>query len=238
MKSLQLAALALALLHFFAASSANAAVMTFDNLRNPDVDISSRTYEENGILATGDGWLRLYSRDNVHLDDSGTSASRYVDFSMDTLFDAVGFDLDPVNFDYFLCAPEIRPCSLTTYDNVFMQGFVGDDLVASFMFNMGLGADPFPVLFDDTFRNLTMLRIGVAFPPTRPAGYTSICGAPCSHFAIDNVALSPVSLSPVPVPAGMSLGAIGVLILSLLAFRQRRVVVLRHDSRGESTLSL
>jgi len=236
MKSLTLAALAFVLSPVFAVWGANAAVMTFDDLRVGDG--ISHTYEENGILAVGNGDIGSYARGNLHLDDFGTAASSYVDFSMDSSFDAVGFDLDPFDFEYYLCSPDVRPCTLATYDNVLMQGFVEGNLVASFLFNMGIGTDPFPVLFDDSFKNLTSLRIGVASPPTTPAGYTSFCSAPCSHFSIDNLVLSPVALSPVPVPAGMSLGGIGILILSLMAFRQRRVVALRHDSRGERTMSL
>lgn len=235
MKRWKLAVLALALSPFFAASGANAAVMTFDNLRVGDG--ISHTYEENGILATGNGDIGIYARGNLHLDDFGTSASSYVDFSMDSSFDAVGFDLDPFDFEYYLCSPDVRPCTLATYDNVLMQGFVGGNLVASFLFNMGLGTDPFPVLFDDSFKNLTLLRIGVASPPTTPAEYTSFCSAPCSHFSIDNLVLSPVALSPVPVPAGMSLGGIGILILSLMAIRQQRAVALRQDRQGPNAMS-
>ena len=126
---------------------ANAAIITFDEV---NIDPFARTYSENGILATGSdgisptsGALGRYGYQSVHLDDGGTDAPGKVTFTTGSYFDAVGFDLDPVEFSKGLCDRTIEEfpqiICIESFDNVLVKGFDGANLVASFLFNMGLG---------------------------------------------------------------------------------------------------
>ena len=194
-----------------AVGEVGAVTMTFSGV---NLDPGAYTYSENGILASGDGTLGIFGTQVIHFDDSGTSAPDSVTFTMASPFDAIGFDLDPVAFDFRLCDPVTGVCENRTFENVLLQGFTGTNLVTSFMFNMGTGNGPYPVHLDQTFKNLTAFRISIIFP-TIPVNYVAECGSPCSHFEIDNV-----ELAPVPLPATLPLEALGLAILALFGFRR------------------
>ncbi|MBC7478866.1 MAG: hypothetical protein H7317_12350 [Pseudorhodobacter sp.] len=200
------------------AQSAGAATVTFDKI---NIDPFAHSYSENGILVVGTGALGHYGNQNVHLDDGGTDAANKVTFTTGSYFDAVGFDLDPVAFAGFLCDGSPRVC-IESFDNVLLSGFDGTNLVASFLFDMGMGKDPYPVVLDDRFKNLTAFSIQVI---TENIPFYSFCRfeSPCSHFEIDNVELVSSSIvAAVPVPASLPLGALGLLGLAALAVRRKR----------------
>lgn len=200
------------------AQSAGAATVTFDKI---NIDPFARSYSENGILVVGTGALGHYGNQKVHLDDGGTDAANKVTFTTGSYFDAVGFDIDPVAFAGGLCDGSPRVC-IESFDNVLVTGFDGANLVASFLFNMGMGKDPYAVALNDTFKNLTAFSIQVV---SENIPFYSFCHlqAPCSHFEIDNVELVPSTVvAAVPLPAGLPLGALGLLALTALAFRRKR----------------
>ncbi len=199
---------------------AGAATMTFSGI---NIDPIARTYSENGIFASGNGTLGLYSANSIHFDDGGTSAPSMVTFTTGSRFDAIGFDLDPVGFGFHQCDAITRICENKTFDNVLLKGFDGANLVTSLLFSMGTGKDSYPVQLDDTFRNLTAFTIAIVLPSI-PFNYFLDCDSPCSHFQIDNVELVPtVEIAPVPLPATLPLEAAGLMILALVAFRRRPI---------------
>ena len=204
----------------FATLPAAAATMTFAGL---SADPLAKTYLEDGIFASGNGNLGLYSGNGgLHFDDGGTSAPSKVNFSMVSNFDAISFLLDPVAFDFVVCSGR-NNCTTPTYLNVLVQGFRGATLVSDFKFDMGPSPDPYMVNLGGLFSNLTTLMIGVVYPEFAQIkaipGVTSAgpC-APCSHFDIDNV-----TLAPVPLPAGLPLAATGLAALAFLTRRRRSV---------------
>ena len=192
-----------------------AATMTFNSI---NLDPGAMTYSEDGIFASGNGMLGLYVSSMLHFDDYGTAAPSAVTFSMDSLFDAVSFLLDPVGFDFFV-ELEDRSYLQPTYMNVLVQGYRGATLVSDLNFDMGSSPDPYKVKLGSTFSNLSSLVISIL--PPNFAEYSAMPGFsyagpcdPCSHFNIDNL-----KLAPVPLPAGLPLLASG---LALLAFVARR----------------
>ena len=199
---------------------AGAATMTFSGV---NIDPIARTYSENGIFASGNGTLGLYSTGSIHFDDGGTSAPSTVTFTTGSRFDAVGFDLDPVGFEFRQCDAITRICEDKTFDNVLLKGFDGANLVASLLFSMGTGKDSYPVKLGDAFKNLTAFTIAIALPNI-PFNYLRDCNAPCSHFQIDNVELAPtVEIAPVPLPATLPLEMAVLIMLALVAFRRRTI---------------
>lgn len=199
---------------------ASAATMTFNNI---SLDPLSKTYAEDGIFASGNGFLGIENGSGgLHLDDAGTSAPSKVNFTMASNFNAASFLLDPVGFDLVVCSGK-NTCAEPTYINVLVQGFRGATLVSNLTFNMGATLDPYLVNLGGAFTDLSSLLIGIIYPDI--ASYKALPGvtsagpcAPCSHFNIDNV-----TLAPVPLPAGLPLAATA---LGLLAFvtRRRRMI--------------
>lgn len=199
---------------------AQAATMTFDNLTDP----FATSYSENGITATGDGDMGMYSTGSVHIDDGGTSAPSQVTFTMAAgAFDAVSFDLRPIGF-YLEYTDPAGNLSMPSWANVQVQGFSGINLVSSLTFDMG--QTPTTITLNSMFRNLTSLTIGILFPDwiyqNLPANASVYCDSPCSHFEIDNVTLNAVNPAPVPLPAGLPLAASGLAVLAGLARRRSR----------------
>lgn len=207
MKKTHFAILTFVVAQTIAVGEVGAVTMTFSGV---NLDPFATTYSENGIVASGNGALGEFGTQVLHIDDSGTDASSSVRFTMASSFDAIGFDLRPASFDFSVCDPATGVCENKTFENVLLQGFNGANLVTSFMFNMGTGNGPYPVHLDNTFKNLTAFTISAIFP-TSPG----MCGAPCSHFEIDNV-----ELAPVPLPATLPLEALGLAILALFGFRR------------------
>ena len=202
---------------------AQAATMTFDNLTDP----FATSYSENGITATGNGDMGMYSTGSVHIDDGGTSAPSQVNFTMAAgAFDAISFDLQPLGFSLELCDDGTGICTSPSFENAKVEGFSGATLVASLLFDMGPGSSPYTVALSSAFRNLPSLTISVVYPvallQSPPAGMSSWCDSPCSHFEIDNVTLNAVTPAPVPLPAGLPLAASGLVALGALALRRRK----------------
>ena len=200
------------------AMPALSATMTFSDI---GLDPLAKSYVENGIFASGNGNLGIENGGGgLHLDDFGTSAPSKVSFTMASNFDAISFLLDPVAFDFTVYFDN-RTTSRPTYLNVLVQGFRSGALVSNLMFDMGSASDPYLINLNGAFNNLSSLVIGILNPDF--ALYRSLPGvasvgpcAPCSHFNIDNV-----TLSPVPLPAGLPLAATGLGLLALVARRRR-----------------
>lgn len=196
---------------------AQAATMTFDNLTDP----FATSYLENGITATADGDMGMYSSGTLHIDDGGTSAPSTVTFSMAKAFSALSFDLRPIGFYLSICDDESGGCTSPTFPNVRVEGFSGAGLVSSLLFDMGAGNTPRNVTLGSTFSNLTSMTISIVYPlallQNPPAGTSAWCDNPCSHFELDNV-----TLAPVPLPAGLPLAASGLVALGAMALRRRK----------------
>lgn len=222
MKSRIAACLLAAPLAAVLASQAPAATMTFDNL----IDPFATSYTENGITATADGDMGMYSTGSLHIDDGGTSAPSMARFTMGAgAFDAISFDIRPIGF-YLEYTDPAGNLSLPTWANVQVQGFSGINLVSSLMFDMGKGQTPYTVTLGSVFSNLTALTISIVFPDwiykNLPPDADVYCDNPCSHFEIDNVTLTAVTPAPVPLPAGLPLAASALAALGAVAFRRRK----------------
>jgi hypothetical protein len=203
------------------ASPVSSATMTFSGI---NLDPLARTYSEDGIFASGNGYLGVYAASALHFDDGGTAAPSKVSFTMASHFNAVSFLLDPVNFDFRICTSAISSCAASTYVNVLVQGFRDGALVSNLMFNMGPSPDPYTVALGSVFNDLSSLVIGILYPSLAqfqplPAGSRIDPCAPCSHFNIDNV-----TLAPVPLPASLPLAASGLAILGFLTRRRSQAV--------------
>lgn len=210
-----------ALSAFLATTQAQAATMTFNSLTDP----IATSYSENGITATGNGHMGMYSSGNLHIDDGGTSAPSRVTFTMAAgAFTALSFDIRPIGF-YLEYADPDGNLSAPGWANVQVQGFSGIDLVSSLMFDMGKGQTPYTVTLGSVFSNLTALAISIVYPDwllqNLPKDAYAWCDSPCSHFEIDNVTLTAVTPAAVPLPAGLPLAASGLALLGGLALRRR-----------------
>ena len=193
------------------------ATMTFSDL---NLDPFAHTYAEDGMLASGNGDMGLYNPSALHIDDSGTTAPSRVSFSMASNFDAVSFLLDPVAF-HFAVFHDDRTITQPTYLNVLVEGFRDGGLVSSMMMDMGASPDPYLVSLGGLFSNLSSLAISIldpdyAFYRSQPGVVFAGGCAPCSHFNVDNV-----TLSPVPLPAGLPLFLSGLGLLAVIARRRR-----------------
>lgn len=191
------------------AGSAQGATMGFDSLPDYFAAPLNMAYSEDGITATTDfGVLVSFgSVGMAHLDDSGTDVADRITFAMSGRFDAQSFDIAPLTSDYTLGGVP------AAYDNVLVQGWRDGVLVAQDLFAMGTG--PWIYRFGADFSGLDQLVIGAVTPG---AGDPGLCfAAPCAHFDIDNISLTPVA--PVPLPAGLPLLLAG---LAPLALRRRR----------------
>ena len=89
------------------------------------------------------------------------------------------------------------------------------------MMDMGASPDPYLVSLGGLFSNLSSLAISIldpdyAFYRSQPGVVFAGGCAPCSHFNVDNV-----TLSPVPLPAGLPLFLSGLGLLAVIARRRR-----------------
>lgn len=213
-----IAAFALVLMQ---ASVAPAATMAFDNLAVFANDFKGKSYTENGVTAVGNAPLfesYFRSKDNLYLANSGWGGSTAVKFSMDSVFNAVSFDLTPSVFDYFIRNTATGKTTAASYANVKVSGFNAAGLVAELVFNMGTVMTQKTYLLGTAFSNLTSLVIGFKDPVLGAVGKNLVaqCSAPCSRFRLDNV-----SLAPVPLPAGLVL-MLSALAAMMFAARTRR----------------
>lgn len=207
---------------------AAAATMTFTGIHAgcgaaPEV---FQGHVEDNIVATprGFGTMAAAGTPGVgHMDDGGTGCARSADFELFALagllpdgtafsFDRRRFDAASVQMRPFataFCAPgrdEAEFFCGDAYENVRWEGFRDEVLVASHTFFVGTGA-PYLLSFGDLFRNLSSLRLTALLPVEGGRCDDS----PCGHFEIDDLVLTAVGLSPVPVPAALW------LLLSALA---------------------
>lgn len=200
-------------------SQACGATMTFDKALSPEDYFATYSYVENGIKMVADRPLDpTFLGGVLHMDDGGTSASRHVTFTMGKRFRAVSFQVPWSSFNSFICNDETGECEQFTSNNLLIEGFRGGKSVISQWINTDDVA-PNSFQFSRAFTGLTSIRLWLLGPQllNRP-GYTSFCADnPCSHFNLDNV-----TLSPVPVPAGLPLVGSAIAMLGFLGVRARK----------------
>lgn len=194
-------------------SAAGAATMTFTGVGD---DPDQTVWVENRIEADANGrQIGDFARpDAAHMDDSGSSYARFIEFSMYRPFHAKSFDIFPVGWDVIY----EKDGELVRYDfdNVEITGYRNGEVVTQDRFNMlNVGST---YTFGSAFRSLDLLRIGFTplFELPRDILVGSQC-SPCTHFDIDNV-----TLAPVPLPATLGLLGFGAAALGSLRLTRRR----------------
>ncbi|MCK5828900.1 MAG: hypothetical protein KAH20_01185 [Methylococcales bacterium] len=170
-----------------------AAKMTFNNLRDSSFD-----YIENGITVSGEGEIG-FSRLEGHLDDSGTSYSNYLIFSMDNPFTAIQFDIS-----HYVLNDHYAELGI-------VEGFLNGRLIASARLLPPIQSAKYTMTLPDTFTGLDTLRISISdyshlmsntfLLPEDPNFFEIPCN-PCIHFSIDNITLEPSNSRPERTPAG------------------------------------
>lgn len=183
------AAIAVALTGLSATATA-AATMNFDTL--PDEGAMLSTYVENSITAKAIGGALAYSGQPgfAHIDDSGTGLASGLDFTMGGLFDAVGFSLTSLGYNFW------DPPGPYT-DNIVVTGFQGSTIVSTATYLLSdIAGTVQSILLGAGFTGLSKLRIELLYPVN-----TAMCDAPCGHFDLDSVTLNPAGMAPVPLPA-------------------------------------
>ncbi|MCK5828901.1 MAG: VPLPA-CTERM sorting domain-containing protein [Methylococcales bacterium] len=181
---------------FLMTSSLHAAVMTFDSL-TANGGIPS-IYTENGITASGTASI-FVTPGEAHLDDFGTPFLDHMDFTMDSLFSAISFDVNELNGGNFFS------------DLGTAEGFLNGALIASFDFSSATSIINLP----SSFIGLDTLRI------TATSHFelnSSTDCAPCNHFGIDNITL--MTPSPVPLPAAFPLMISALAGLGLFRYKR------------------
>ena len=209
------AALAIGGLSLLGAGSAAAATISFAGLPGDYGGTPGATYTENGITAAGiGGGLASFEGTGAHLDPSGTPCSQGVSLTTDRRFNPVSAAIQPVTTPFGITAyssqSDVGDCAGggEPYDNVLVQGYRDASLVASDQFFMG--SSPFGYAFGDAFRNIDALQVFALDPDFGVLG--GVClDAPCAHFN-----LTSVEISPVPLPAAgwmfvSALAGLGIL---------------------------
>lgn len=187
----------------FVASEGRAATMGFDDLPFFTLD---PVYVENGVTARAlNGDLGSFGSGGAHLDDSGSSLTSAIDFTMSRLFAPISFDLFALRTAY--CADDNDVTCDSPYDNVLVQGFLNGAETFSDTFFAGAPG----VLSTYDFASaapIDTLRISAVLPD--PARFGGFCiDAPCGHFEIDDV-----TLAPVPVPPALPLLMAAVALIA------------------------
>ncbi len=208
------------------AGLAPAATMEFNNFDLMTADFTARSYSEAGIKATGNApVIESFARGGsgkVYLADGGWGGPTKLTFTMDSLFNAVSFDVTAGIFDYLVTNTLKNTSKIGSFKNILIQGFDATGLVASRAINMGsdVGAETTYAL-GAAFRNLSSLVIGFTPTPSFAANATGpnrtaqCINLPCSRFRLDNV-----TLAPVPLPAALSLMLAALAGLTLVARRR------------------
>lgn len=191
------------------AGMAAANTMTFDGLSDEGAQATS--YAENGITATALGGVLAYlsAPGAAHLDDSGTAMGYGLDFTMAGTFDAAGFSLTSLGYNFWDIPDPLS-------DNIFVTGFLGGNTVASASYTLsGIAGTVQSIILGAAFSGLDRLRIELLYPVN-----SALCDAPCGHLDLDSVTLTPAGIAPVPLPpAGALLAGAGI---ALAALRRRR----------------
>src|SRR5262245_7537526 len=106
--------------------AASAATMTFTGLPRGE---QTNTWTEGGITAkTGWGAIGSHSRPGMaHIDDGGSGFAFAIGFTMDSLFNAVSFDIHALTSSY--CS-DWDTCGVP-FDNVVVEGWRGGTKVAN-----------------------------------------------------------------------------------------------------------
>lgn len=189
-KSGKIAAIIAVVASGLSATASVAATMNFDTL--PDEGAQLSTYVENGITAKAIGGALAYSGSPgfAHIDDSGTGLASGLDFTMGGLFDAVGFSLTSLGYNFW------DPPGPYT-DNIVVTGFQGNSIVSTATFLLSdIAGTVQSIMLGTGFTSLSKLRIELLYPVN-----SATCDAPCGHFDLDSVTLNAVGPAPVPLPA-------------------------------------
>ncbi|MDA0675696.1 MAG: hypothetical protein O3A88_04955 [Proteobacteria bacterium] len=212
------AAIAIGGLSMLGAGPAEAATISFSGLTGGCGGTPGASHTENGITAVGiGGGLSSLEGPGAHLDPSGTPCSQGVSLTTDRRFNPVSAAIQPVTTPFGITAycsqSDVGDCAGggEPYDNVLMQGYRAASLVASDRFF--LGTSPFAYAFGEAFRNIDALQVFALDPDFAQLG--GVClDAPCAHFN-----LTSVEISPVPFPAA---GWMFVSALARLGLMRRK----------------
>ena len=211
---MKLAVAAAAALVVSGAQVAECATVTFTDITKGDVQ--GLPWIEDGVTVTATGYPALLvlgyhdTLDTLHLDDSGSAYARAAEFTTGGMFSATSFDILPTGNEY--CSGlQLSGCG-DPFENVEIEGYLGSDLIASVAMFMGTTASTY--LFGPEFSAIDRLIISTVRPEIVVGG--NCFAAPCAHFSIDNV-----TLSPVPLPASAWLLMTGLAGLFLRAKLRR-----------------
>ncbi len=150
------------------------------------------TYVENGTAAKAIGRSLAYFGQPgfAHIDDSGTGLASGLDLTMGGLFDAVGFSLVSLGYNF-------RDPPGPYSDNIVVTGFQGGSIVSTATFLLGdIAGTVQSILLGPGFTGLSKLRIELLYPAS-----TAMCDAPGGQRDLDNVTLNAAGPAPVPLPA-------------------------------------
>lgn len=193
--------------------------MTFTD--NPEYYDGRDAWLEDGITATGE--FRYFNTPGTaHLDPGGTPYGGSVSFTTGSVFDALSIDINSPG-GLFCAADNPSECDdsypnyISAYDdpypNVWITGFVEDELVSTLQMSRSTNGLYETVSLGDGFSQIDRLTVAVRHP-IYSLGLTGACFVEyCGHFDLDNVLLRDVT--PVPEPTTSLLLGFGIILLGI-----------------------
>lgn len=187
---------------------------------------------EDGVeIELSDGFDLLgepeFGGGTVHLDDFGTSYSRWVELRFPRLAEVISLDILGLGIDswfYELDDDGFEVEVPFAYENVRIEGG-GTAGAASRTFSSGTLPGWTTLLLGPDFAAVDWLRVTALGPESDPATFafgSFDCSAPCAHFEVDNVTFALLPPSVVPVPPALPALAAGLGALALLRRRKTR----------------
>lgn len=193
----------------------DAATMSFDSLSYPAF---ATTYSENGITATSlqpGGILAPFTNGfapgTLHIDDAGTSHTNGAGFTLDSgsLFDSAVFSLTSLGYDAYYASTLGGALPW----NISISGYYMGTEIAMQKHQL---SDIAGTLQNILFSAPGALFDRVSIQLNYPVGTIAAC-APCGHFDINDV-----TISPVPLPAAGLVLTSGLALMAGFGWRRRR----------------